>query len=192
MKRNLSFVALFLMLTTAMATAGPRYAVGDRVMIRYGEQWYPATVMGVRADTVFRVRYDGGGGDWNTTLTYMKPEAGGWTGPEPRVGERIRTGFQGVTYAGQIIEKRPGWIYRIKADGVAAEFETLSDYMYLVGRSWWSERDAVMVLWNGTWYKAYIVRVVGPDSFLIHYDGYGSEHDEVVSSSRIAPLSILD
>ena len=44
---------------------------------------------------------------------------------------------------------------------------------------------AVDVLWNGRWYPARIKQVVGPNQWLITYDGYSSAWDEVVSSDRM-------
>lgn len=43
----------------------------------------------------------------------------------------------------------------------------------------------VTVIWKGSPYKATVLAVVAPDKFKIHYDGYGSNWDEVVGPSRI-------
>ncbi len=46
-------------------------------------------------------------------------------------------------------------------------------------------RDAaVEVEWHGTWYAAVVLDPSG-DGFLIHYDGYSDEWDEVVPRDRI-------
>ena len=47
--------------------------------------------------------------------------------------------------------------------------------------------DQVKVEWNGRFYPAQIVDVVGKERYRVHYDGYGSEWDENVSLNRIQP-----
>ncbi len=43
----------------------------------------------------------------------------------------------------------------------------------------------VTVQWGASWYPASVVRVDGPDRFLIHYDGWSTNSDEVVGLDRI-------
>ena len=47
--------------------------------------------------------------------------------------------------------------------------------------------DHVRVEWNGRYYPAQIVDVVGKERYRVHYEGYGSEWDENVSLNRIQP-----
>lgn len=42
----------------------------------------------------------------------------------------------------------------------------------------------VEVEWRGRWYPAIVLEPRG-DGFLVHYEGYGAEWDEVVSPDRI-------
>lgn len=49
--------------------------------------------------------------------------------------------------------------------------------------------DAVWVEWRGTWWRGTVRRVEGPIEWLVHYDGWGSQWDEVVGPSRIATRS---
>lgn len=44
---------------------------------------------------------------------------------------------------------------------------------------------AVEVEWRGTWYAAEVLELVPPESYRIHYDGYGDEWDETVGPARI-------
>jgi hypothetical protein len=46
--------------------------------------------------------------------------------------------------------------------------------------------DRVRVRWRGSNYVATIVAVEGSGKFLVHYEGYGSEWDEVVPEDRIS------
>jgi hypothetical protein len=45
--------------------------------------------------------------------------------------------------------------------------------------------SAVLVEWNGRWWDARVLRVVGRDRWEIHYEGWGHDWDEVVGPNRI-------
>lgn len=46
--------------------------------------------------------------------------------------------------------------------------------------------DHVEVEWKGTWYAARVVEAkTWPETYVIHYDGYGEEWDEEVGLDRI-------
>lgn len=45
--------------------------------------------------------------------------------------------------------------------------------------------DRVRVRWRGSVYSGAIAALPGRGKVLVHYDGYGSEWDEVVSEDRI-------
>lgn len=44
--------------------------------------------------------------------------------------------------------------------------------------------DRVEVEWHGSWWRATILEVEG-NRYRIHYDGYGSEWDELVAEDRV-------
>jgi hypothetical protein len=48
--------------------------------------------------------------------------------------------------------------------------------------------DHVRVEWHGQLYPALVRGIVGPERYLIAYDGYGPEWNETVGSARIQPL----
>jgi hypothetical protein len=45
--------------------------------------------------------------------------------------------------------------------------------------------DHVLVEWRGSDYPAVIVSVEGPTHFVVHYDGYSEDWDEVIQEARI-------
>ena len=47
--------------------------------------------------------------------------------------------------------------------------------------------DLVKVEWNGRYYPAQIIDVVGKERYRVHYEGYGSEWDETVGLNRMQP-----
>jgi hypothetical protein len=48
----------------------------------------------------------------------------------------------------------------------------------------WKKGDKVNVEWKGDWYTATILET-GEGKYKIHYDGWGDEWDEWVTSSRM-------
>jgi hypothetical protein len=47
--------------------------------------------------------------------------------------------------------------------------------------------DKVRVEWHGQIYSATITAIVGQERYRVHYEGYGSEWDEIVGLARIQP-----
>lgn len=45
--------------------------------------------------------------------------------------------------------------------------------------------EEVEVEWQGSWYAAVLRDPRGPDRWLVHYDGYSEDWDEVVGEERI-------
>jgi len=48
----------------------------------------------------------------------------------------------------------------------------------------WKARDEVEVEWHGSWWPAVVLEQRG-GRWLVHYEGYGSDWDEVVGPERI-------
>ncbi len=48
----------------------------------------------------------------------------------------------------------------------------------------WRPREEVEVEWHGSWWPAVVVEQRGP-RWLVHYEGYGNDWDEVVGPDRI-------
>ncbi|MCW5832642.1 MAG: hypothetical protein KIS78_09555 [Labilithrix sp.] len=49
----------------------------------------------------------------------------------------------------------------------------------------WTPKDEVEVEWRGSWWPAVVLEKRGGERWLVHYDGYGSDWDEVVGSERV-------
>ncbi len=49
----------------------------------------------------------------------------------------------------------------------------------------WAAKDDVDVEWRGRWYPATVLEQRGGSHYLVHYDGYSEEWDEVVTAERI-------
>lgn len=49
----------------------------------------------------------------------------------------------------------------------------------------WETKDEVDVEWRGRWWPATILERKTSGRYLVHYDGYGSDWDEVVGPERV-------
>ena len=49
----------------------------------------------------------------------------------------------------------------------------------------WETKDEVDVEWRGRWWPATVLERKTSGRYLVHYDGYGSDWDEVVGPERI-------
>lgn len=49
----------------------------------------------------------------------------------------------------------------------------------------WKPKDEVEVEWRGSWYPAVVLDKRGGGRWLVHYEGYTADWDEVVSGDRI-------
>ncbi|MBX3214962.1 MAG: hypothetical protein KF850_23210 [Labilithrix sp.] len=49
----------------------------------------------------------------------------------------------------------------------------------------WKPADEVEVEWRGTWWPAVVLEKRGGERWLVHYEGYGSDWDEVVGGERV-------
>jgi hypothetical protein len=49
----------------------------------------------------------------------------------------------------------------------------------------WKAKEEVEVEWHGSWWPAVVVEKRGGSRWLVHYEGYGDDWDEVVGSDRI-------
>jgi hypothetical protein len=54
----------------------------------------------------------------------------------------------------------------------------------------WEAKEEVEVEWHGSWWPAVVLEKRG-HRFLVRYDGYGAEWDEMVESERVRERHIL-
>ncbi len=117
--------------------------VGDKLLVEWKGQVYPATITIVKGPNLYLIHYDGWGHEWDEVIT----------------SGRIR----GRVGGGALPTPAPA------AAGAAGDFK--------VG-------DKVTVEWKGALYPATITAVRG-NLYAIHYDGWGSEWDETITTARI-------
>lgn len=109
-----------------------------------------------------------------------------------KVGDRGKAPWGGKMYPAEItkINGNQCFIHWYQESGTFDEWKACTDFIPDGGAapaapaSAYSEGDAVMVEWKGSWWPARVLKAKS-DSWLIHYDGYASSWDEWVGPSRI-------
>src|SRR5690349_24016159 len=102
------------------------------------------------------------------------------------IGSKVTfTAVDGKNYTGTVKDISNNQ-YKIKYDGVDFEAWLTRDQFKLLDNSSskYSVGDKVEILWSGSWYKGEVLEV-NNDKYKIHYDGYGSNWDEWVTSERL-------
>jgi hypothetical protein len=147
-------------LTAALfvAACGEDYRIGEYVSVAWEGRDYPAYVIDHRTKSRYRVHYDGYDTRWDEDVTSdrIKGLVKGPVTPPPPPDKVARA---------MGIEPKPS--------GSAG-----APSVYSVG-------DRVRVRWRDSVYAATIVALAGSGQLRVHYDGYGTEWDEVVSEERV-------
>jgi len=102
------------------------------------------------------------------------------------IGSKVTfSAVDGKTYTGTVKDISNNQ-YKIKYDGVDFEAWLKREQFKLLDNSTsnYSVGSKVEILWSGSWYKGEILEV-NNDKYKIHYDGYGSNWDEWVTSERL-------
>jgi hypothetical protein len=108
------------------------------------------------------------------------------------VGESVLVEWRGRWTPATIVEIR-GAEYRVHYLGWGAEWDEvvgpsrvqpLSASPTVAVAQTWNAGDRVQVQWKGAWYPATILEVSG-NGYRVHYEGYGSNWDEVVAPFRV-------
>jgi hypothetical protein len=131
--------------------------IGDRVLVAYEGMHCPGYVVDKKSDTRFRIHFSFEGYAWEDDVPadHVLARAVEPTADCP-LPERVRTTL-----------------------GLLAAPKTAPRTSpYQVG-------ERVRVRWRGSVYPATILRVLAPDSVLVHYQGYEDAWDETISTDRI-------
>ena len=129
MRRSVGTLLLLLFALTPLAASAAQYSIGDHVLVTSFKQSYPGVVTKVFRDTVYRIRYDAGYGDYDTLLEYMRPASGTAWHHAPAVGDAVKVRYGKADYRARVIAKRAEEVYRVRyADG--SEWDTIGEYMH--------------------------------------------------------------
>lgn len=150
-------LALSLVLAGVLGGCDKPHRIGEHVWVRWDSGRYRAFVVARMGEARYRVQFEGCDGTWQRDVPVENVEGRVEDSEAVRSPERVACAPNGPAA-------------RSSAQG--------RNSSYKVG-------DRVRVRWRDSVYQASIAQVVSPDRFLVHYDGYESAWDEVVSLDRI-------
>lgn len=148
-----------LLLCGALSACRTPYRVGDYVWVQWDGKKYPAYIIAKKGRDRFRVHFDGYDSRWDDDVDLDRIEGrihGGRVTPPPLPAK---------------VARAEGLSSRTSASAARAS-------PYHVG-------DRVRVTWRGATYSATIIEVLSPTRFRVHYSGYETAFDEVVTPDRI-------
>ncbi|HEX7671393.1 MAG TPA: Tudor-knot domain-containing protein [Polyangiaceae bacterium] len=151
-------VSLAVAAAIALSACRDSYRIGEYVWVEWDGRAYPAYVIDQKSRARLRVHYDGYDTRWDEDVT----------------PDRVKGRIEGTAVAPPPPEKVARAMGLLPEPSASAGVPSV----FNVG-------DRVRVRWRGSVYSAAIVSRSGPSKVLVHYDGYGSEWDEVVPEDRI-------
>jgi sRNA-binding protein len=166
---GLAIASLFVVASTnTMApthVAAQAHRVGDGVEVSWNGTWYNATVLVVNRDGTFRIHYDGWEASWdeNVPPARIRARTGGASSAPPPAAAPAAAPAAGSNPPGQTED--PGGTPVVASTAL-------------------TPGQSVQVSWNGRWYNATVIRLVGRN-VRIHYDGWADSWDGNVPRNRI-------
>lgn len=148
-----------LVLCAVLSACRTRYRVGDYVWVKWDGKNYPAYILAKRSRERYRVHYDGFDSRWDENVDLDRIEGrihGGPVTPPPL----------------------PAKVARAEGLSPSASASAARGTSYRVG-------EHVHVMWRGASYPAIIIELLSPTRFRVHYRGYETAFDEVVTPDRI-------
>lgn len=150
--------AALLAVALGVVACREEYRIGEYVWVTWDGREYPAYVIDQKGRARYRVHFDGYDSRWDEDVTIE------------RVKGRIR-GPVAVPPPPDKVARAMGLVP--KPSGSAGAPST-----YSVG-------DRVRVRWRDSVYPAMVVALRSGGQLLVHYDGYGSEWDELIADERV-------
>ncbi len=156
---NFGSVARSLVLALVLAACKKPYRVGEHVLVEWEPgKLYPAHVLEVNGPARYRVHFDGYDSHWDEDVGI----------------DRIRGRVQGA------VTPPPPPAKVARALGAPTGSATVAE-----GINPFREGDRVRVTWRGSVYGAIVLKAVGRDRVLVHYEGHENAWDEEVVLDRI-------
>jgi hypothetical protein len=156
---NFGSAARCALLALALAGCKRPYRVGEHVLVEWEEgKLYPAHVVEVNGPARYRVHFDGYDSHWDEDVGI----------------DRIRGRVQGA------VTPPPPPAKVARALGAPTGSAGIAE-----GINPFREGDRVRVTWRGSVYGAIVIKAVGRDRVLVHYEGHENAWDEEVALDRI-------
>ncbi|MGZ3452381.1 MAG: hypothetical protein ACXVEF_22420 [Polyangiales bacterium] len=108
------------------------------------------------------------------------------------VGDPLYVEWHGSWWKAKTVFTLPDDRMVVTYDGWADDYDEVVKRSrvrtFVTGPASYQNGEAVFVEWKGSWWAAHVTAVKGT-SYAIHYDGWGTEWDETVGTSRLTRLS---
>jgi len=103
-----------------------------------------------------------------------------------KVGDACEVQWKGTWYKSKVLEIKDGK-YKIHYEGWDKKWDEWVTTKRMRVATAWKVGDLCEVKWKGKWYKSKIIEVKGP-KYKIHYEGWGKEWDEWITTKRMRAL----
>ncbi len=191
-----------------------QFQLGDRVAVLWGAHWWTAHVVEVVSEYTCKVHYEGWAPAFDSVVDMRKIRPLDYE-PRPSIippfDEAVRTGKRsdlrvalGVTLVLAIcgtamavwitgaFSSSPSAIESAQSSGVESAkmggiFDRVPGQTLEPGAA--IERGAVyFVKWGEGWYRGTVLEVINPNEFVIQYDGWSRDHNEIVTRDKLRAL----
>jgi len=193
-------------------SADTRFQVGDRVAVLWGAHWWYAHVVEVPTETARRVHYEGWAPSFDEVVDRGRIRAIDYEPapsivPPPAIDES-KLKIKRANYfsaIGIVLVFAAGigfvlfWafgeqVYTPKSDTPAAETAGIGPVFDRVPGTAVQSTDPVQkggayfVKWGDGWYPARVLEIVSPNEFVVQYDGWSVDSNEIVSRDRMRAM----
>jgi hypothetical protein len=161
-----------------------RHPRGSAVVVEWSGKWWDAHVLEVIGENAWQIHYDGWASNWNEVVgpdrIRDRSQAAHLPRPaNPKLGVVIAAVIVLVVVGGASFSMLGA--LRGSSGPTSAPSGQLAgpDTPLVAGQ-------AIMIEWNGVWYRGSVVALEPGGTVRIHYDGYSTGYDESVPRSRIS------
>jgi hypothetical protein len=187
-----------------------RFQPGDRVAVLWGERWWGAHIVEVVSENSRKVHYEGWAPEFDAVVEVRSIRAidyeprtsiippfddfgikgkrsdmrsalgialalvviGGaiaiWINGDPGVSPNLNSSAVGTASVGGVFDQMPG-------EALPSDASVQRGAVYYVK-------------WRDGWYQATVLELINPNEFLVQYDGWSVDYNEVVSRDRLRAL----
>ena len=177
----------------APEAATPPLAVGAHIQVSRGGQYYPATVLRDAGGGRYLVRYDNAGPQYDEVVgtDRIKADAAAAAGParDYKPGEKVIVSAQNRVALADVLQQVSADSWRVHYDGVPPQGAENGGPDRIrrpfAGASAHSAGEAVAVENQGRMLPAKVLAAVAADKWLVRFDGFGPEYDQVLGAESL-------
>jgi hypothetical protein len=168
---------------SAAPVAAPQHLVGEALAVEWHGSLWPAHVIAPVPGGRVAIHYDGFGDEWDEIVGPSR--IGAMSELAARGDARLFVAWGGSYWPAASLGRTSDGLTRIHYVGWGSQYDESVDAGRLLRPS---SEGRLFVEWQGSWWRASIVRGTADGRSLIHYDGWGPEYDETVDASRMKRL----